>query len=386
MPDPRNDRNGRAPLIRLAGVSQTFQTKRGEVPAVRDVNFEVNPGEVLCLVGESGCGKTTSARMAAGLNKPTAGTVEFNGTDIWSMDRDAFTRFRRSVQYVHQDPYASLNPIRSIGRTLTAPLLKHRIAKNSAQAHQLAGELLERVDLRPADAYLSKFPHQLSGGQRQRVAVARALTLDPKLIIADESTSMLDVSIRVGMLNMLGRLRDELDVGFLFITHDLAIAKYFGWSGRIAVMYLGRIVEFGRTPDVINNPQHPYTRALLNAVPEPDPELTKSKLPGGGLRSAEIPSLRDLPSGCTFHPRCPLFEEGTCEVTEPQLVTIDLDRPHPDPTTAVTRGATSITPVARDTHAPRSDPRPGGERGVVPPSGHEIACHVVARDRVVDHA
>ncbi len=311
------------PLIKLDRASQVFKSKRGDVPAVNNVSFEVNPGEVLCLVGESGCGKTTSARMAAGLNRPTAGTVSFRGDDIWGMAKSDFTNFRRAVQYVHQDPYASLNPIRSVNKTLTAPLLKHKIAKNSRHADELAAELLERVDLHPAEAYLSKFPHQLSGGQRQRVAIARALSLDPKLIIADESTSMLDVSIRVGMLNMLGRLRDDLNVGFLFITHDLAIAKYFGWAGKIAVMYLGRVVEFGPTPDVINNPQHPYTKALLNAVPEPDPELAKTKIPGGGLRTAEIPSLRQLPSGCTFHPRCPLFEEGTCEVTEPQLVAIE---------------------------------------------------------------
>ncbi|MFC7620517.1 ABC transporter ATP-binding protein [Microlunatus sp. GCM10028923] len=307
-------------MIKLNEASQVFKTKRGDVPAVDQISFQVNPGEVLCLVGESGCGKTTSARMAAGLNRPTGGTVEFGGKDIWSMDKAEFVAFRRAVQYVHQDPYASLNPIRSIGKTLTAPLLKHKIAKNAAHAVQLASELLERVDLNPADSYLGKFPHQLSGGQRQRVAVARALTLDPKLIIADESTSMLDVSIRVGMLNMLGRLRDDLDVGFLFITHDLAIAKYFGWSGRIAVMYLGRIVEFGRTPDVINNPRHPYTKALLNAVPEPDPELARTKLPDGGLRSADIPSLRDLPAGCPFHPRCPQFEPGTCDTDRPELL------------------------------------------------------------------
>ncbi|WP_217428234.1 ABC transporter ATP-binding protein [Microlunatus speluncae] len=311
------------PLIKLDGASQVFKSKRGDVPAVNDVSFEVNPGEVLCLVGESGCGKTTSARMAAGLNKPTDGTVSFRGRDIWGMDKADFTNFRRSVQYVHQDPYASLNPIRSINKTLTAPLLKHKIAKNSGHALELAAGLLERVDLHPAESYLYKFPHQLSGGQRQRVAIARALSLDPKLIVADESTSMLDVSIRVGMLNMLGRLRDDLEVGFLFITHDLAIAKYFGWSGKIAVMYLGRIVEFGPTPDVINNPQHPYTRALLAAVPEPDPELSKTRVPDGGLRSAEIPSLRRLPTGCTFHPRCPRFEAGTCDTTEPQLVPIE---------------------------------------------------------------
>lgn len=330
----------RTPLINLSGVSQTFRTKGGPRPAVRDISLSVGAGEALCLVGESGCGKTTTARMAAGLAKPTGGTVEYDGSDIWSMDKHAFTDFRTAVQYVHQDPYASLNPIRSIFKTLATPLRKHGLAKNAGQAWDQACELLRRVDLSPPESYLEKFPHQLSGGQRQRVAVARALCLDPKMIIADESTSMLDVSIRVGMLNMLGQLRDDLGVGFIFITHDLAIAKYFGWQGRTAVMYLGRVVEFGPTPTVINNPQHPYTKALLNAVPEPDPDLAAEKLAGGGLRSSEIPSLAALPSGCTFHPRCPLAEDGLCDVEDPELERID------------------------------------GRR--------EVSCHVVARDADVD--
>ncbi|MBO0810782.1 MAG: ABC transporter ATP-binding protein [Microlunatus sp.] len=316
---PESAASDGTPLMELSAVSQIFKTKKGERPAVRDVNLTVNAGEVLCLVGESGCGKTTTARMAAGLTKPTAGTVSYNGQDIWSMNKAEFTDFRTSVQYVHQDPYASLNPIRSVFKTVSAPLRKHGLAKSGSQAWDQASELLRRVDLTPPDSYLGKFPHQLSGGQRQRVSVARALSLNPKLIIADESTSMLDVSIRVGMLNMLGRLRDDLGVGFIFITHDLAIAKYFGWEGRTAVMYLGRVVEYGPTKEVINDPQHPYTRALLNAVPEPDPDLAAEKLPGGGLRSADIPSLAALPSGCTFHPRCPLFEEGLCDVTSPEL-------------------------------------------------------------------
>lgn len=321
MPEQAEVPKGR-PLMELKGVSQIFQTKRGERPAVRDVSLTVNAGEVLCVVGESGCGKTTTARMAAGLSKPTSGIVEYDGQDIGSMNKETFADFRTAVQYVHQDPYASLNPIRSIYKSLAAPLRRHGLAKSNNEAWEQCTELLRRVDLTPPGSYLPKFPHQLSGGQRQRASVARALTLNPKVIIADESTSMLDVSIRVAMLNMLGRLRDDLGVGFLFITHDLAIAKYFGWQGRTAVMYLGRVVEYGPTQEVINDPQHPYTKALLDAVPEPDPDLAAKKLPGGGLRSAEIPSLAALPSGCTFHPRCPIYEEGVCEVTEPQLAAI----------------------------------------------------------------
>ena len=314
------------PLITLRGVSQTFKSKKGSLKAVDDVDLSVGPGEVLCLVGESGCGKTTTARMAAGLAKPSHGSVEFEGRDIWSMSKREFAAYRKSVQYVHQDPYASLNPIRDVHRTLATPLRKHGLAKGRKDGWEQSAKLLEQVDLVPAESYLPKFPHQLSGGQRQRVSVARALSLNPKLIIADESTSMLDVSIRIGMLNMLGRLRDDLGVGFLFITHDLAIAKYFGWHGRIAVMYLGRVVEFGPTPQVINDPQHPYTRALLDAVPEPDPDLTRTKKAGGGLRSSEIPSLADLPTGCSFHPRCPLHEADTCDVLRPELEAVSADR------------------------------------------------------------
>lgn len=314
------------PLMRLRGVSQVFKSKSGDRPAVSDVDLDVRAGDVLCLVGESGCGKTTTARMAAGLARPTAGTVSFEGRDIWEMNPEERVQFRRTVQYVHQDPYASLNPIRNIYKTLSIPLRKHGLADSRAAASKQVEQLLRTVDLTPPSSYAPKFPHQLSGGQRQRVAVARALTLKPRLLICDESTSMLDVSIRVSLLNILGRLRDETGVGFIFITHDLAIAKYFGWHGRTAVMYLGKVVEIGPTPQVINHPQHPYTRALLDAVPEPDPDRAKTKKAGGGLRSTDIPNLSALPSGCSFHPRCPVWIEGRCDTVAPTLLPIDATR------------------------------------------------------------
>jgi peptide/nickel transport system ATP-binding protein len=309
------------PLMRLENVSQVFQTKRGDVPAVDNVSLDLHAGRVVCLVGESGSGKTTTARIAAGLNAPTDGAVWFDGKDLASLGRRDRGKYRRAVQYIHQDPYASLNPTRTVESTLVAPMRKHGMVRSRAAAHAKAEELLLKVDLTPPGNFLPKYPHQLSGGQRQRVAVARALTMDPRLIIADEATSMLDVSIRISMLRMMGNLRDELDVGFLFITHDLALAKYFGWGGETAVMYLGRVVEQGPTEQVINEPAHPYTRALRQAIPEPDPKLTRSKS-GTGLRTADIPSLLAIPQGCPFHPRCPMSQPGLCDTDRPDLASV----------------------------------------------------------------
>ena len=310
------------PLLELDGLHQTFKTKRGDIPAVAGVDLRIHKGKVVCLVGESGCGKTTTARAAAGLTGHTGGTIRFRGRDVATLDKAQRQEFRESVQYIHQDPYASLNPVRTIVASITAGLRKHKHVKNRAEAREAAIRLLEQVDLTPAESYLDKYPHQLSGGQRQRVAVARALAMRPKLLIADESTSMLDVSIRVSLLNTLAGLRDELGVGFLFITHDLAVAKYFAWDGEIAVMYLGKVVEQGPTPQIINDPQHPYTKALISAVCEPDPKLARAKK-AITLRSSDIPSLTDLPSGCAFHPRCPSWKPGTCDTEEPVLQTLD---------------------------------------------------------------
>jgi peptide/nickel transport system ATP-binding protein len=266
------------PLIVLDQVSHVFTTRSGPTHAVDRVSLGLEPGKVLCLVGESGSGKTTTARIAAGLTKPTGGTVRFQGTDIHQLGGDRFTEFRRAVQYIHQDPYASLNPVRDVFSTLAAPLRRHRIVRGPDQVRRRALDLLSEVDLTPPENFVTKYPHQLSGGQRQRVAVARALTLGPRLIIADEATSMLDVSIRISLLNVLQRLRDDLGVAFLFITHDLALAKYFGWQGTTAVMHQGSIVESGPTPQVINNPAHEYTKALLDAIPVPDPDLARRRV------------------------------------------------------------------------------------------------------------
>jgi oligopeptide/dipeptide ABC transporter ATP-binding protein len=306
------------PILELRNVSKTFGIGHQQVTAVEGISLAIEPGEIVCLVGESGCGKSTTGRMAAGLLPVSAGQVLFRGKDIARMERNEYQVYRRAVQIVHQDPYASLNPTQTVRQILTAPLLHHRKAPDRTRAERRAREILEIVDLTPAHDFMDKFPHQLSGGQRQRVSVARALTVEPQFIVADEAVSMVDVSIRVSLLNMLSRLKQEFDVTFLFITHDLALAKYFSWGGRIVVMYLGRMVEEGPTPRLITDPRHPYTQALLAAVPEADPELALRKRQVE-LRGAEIPSLLNLPPGCTFHPRCPWCVPGECDVQIPHL-------------------------------------------------------------------
>ncbi len=311
-------------LIEARNLVRTFGTRKARVTAVDDVSFGIREGEVVCLVGESGCGKTTTGKMVTGLLKPTTGQVLYQDRPVWRPDgrkADDFKTYRLGVQIIHQDPYASLNPSHTIYKILSTPLLHHKLVASPAEAMTRVVELLNTVGLGPVEDFLTKYPHQLSGGQRQRVSVARALTVNPRCIVADEAVSMVDVSIRVGLLNMLADLKRTLGVTYLFITHDLAVAKFFAWEGRIAVMYVGSIVEFASTPQLINNALHPYSKALLAAVPEADPELTRHK-ERLQLRSQDIPSLLALPSGCRFHPRCPFFEPGLCDVQRPELLPV----------------------------------------------------------------
>ena len=277
-------------LISTTNLGRSFGSRKRKIWAVDNVSFQVIRGEILCLVGESGCGKTTTGKVVAGLYKPSAGEVLFEGRNIWEMEKKEFKRYRTAVQLIHQDPYASLNPMQTIYDIITAPLFRHNLVSSRAHAWQRCIELFHIVGLTPPEDLLRKHPHELSGGQRQRVSVARALTVNPRFIVADEAVSMVDVSIRVSLLSMLGRLQEEFGVTFLFITHDLALAKYFAWEGRIAVMYVGSMVEVADTPRLVNDPLHPYTQALLSAVPEADPDLTRNKerIP---LRSQDIPSL-----------------------------------------------------------------------------------------------
>jgi oligopeptide/dipeptide ABC transporter ATP-binding protein len=305
-------------LITLEHVTRAFTVKGQTVKAVDDINLTIAAGDVLCLVGESGCGKTTTGKMIAGLLPTSSGRVLYRGQDIATLSGKDRKDYRLGVQMVHQDPYASLNPTQTIFDMLAAPLQHHRFTRGEAETKRRVRDLLEVVDLTPPDDFLDKYPHQLSGGQRQRVSVARALTVQPKFIVADEAVSMVDVSIRISLLNMFTRLKQEMGVGVLLITHDLALAKYFAWEGRIGVMYLGRLVEIGPALEVVEHAQHPYTQVLLSAIPEADPEATRAKQ-RIELRSTDMPSLLRLPSGCSFHPRCPVFLGEVCERIVPPL-------------------------------------------------------------------
>ncbi len=306
------------PLIELRHVHRVFKKGRTDIPVLQDINLAVHPGEILCLVGESGCGKTTTGKIMVGLLAESSGEVLYEGQSIHERKRKDKSEYRRSLQIVHQDPFASLNPSHTIGQILGYPLKRHHLVNDRAELRRRIWELLTLVDLTPPGDIVNKYPHQLSGGQRQRVSIARALSVNPRLIVADEAVSMVDVSIRISLLKTLQSLRDRFGIAIVFITHDLALAKYFAWEGRVAVMYLGRVVEIGSTPEIIGSPSHPYTKALISAIPEADPIVTRRKetLP---LRSDDIPSLMDIPAGCAFHPRCPFFVPGVCDQSVPTL-------------------------------------------------------------------
>ncbi len=305
-------------LCRVNNLTRVFNKGARDVVVLNGLNFSINEGETFCVVGESGCGKSTTGRILAGLLQPTAGDVWFRGVNLSERSKKQVKAFRKEVQMIHQDPYASLNPTRRIFDILSYPLLRHRRGMDYGELLESVSDLLTKVGLTPVEDFLDKYPHQLSGGQRQRVSIARALTVDPKFIVVDEATSMIDTSLKISLLDTLTKLQTELGVTYFFITHDLALAKHFAWNGRIAVMYLGEIVELASAQHLIQAPQHPYTKALLSALPEADPQVTRTKK-RFELTGHEIPSLDNLPTGCKFHPRCPWNVKGLCGVNAPSL-------------------------------------------------------------------
>ncbi len=281
-----------------------------KVHVLRDVDLDIDEGEIVALVGESGCGKTTLGRLITGLIDPTSGTIRYFGKDIRGASPPDAAAYRKSVQFIQQDSYAALNPVKTIYQSLYAPIHANDRKLKRSQIDQRIHKYLELVGLTPAELYLSKYPHQLSGGQRQRVLIARVLSLEPKLIVADEPISMIDVSLRLSILKLLSDLNQRLKLTIVYITHDLSTVKYVVGDGRMAVMYLGEIVEFGRVKDVIAAPRHPYTQALISSVSIPDPVIERSK-PEIVLKSMEVPDIRNRCVGCGFADRC-LYADGEC--------------------------------------------------------------------------
>lgn len=282
-----------------------------KVHVLRDIDLDIEEGEILAIVGESGCGKTTLGRLITGLISPTDGAIRFLGKDLSKASNAEKKLYRKSVQFIQQDSYAALNPVKTIYQSLYAPIKANNKKLSREEIDAMICDNMEMVGLTPVELYLNKYPHQLSGGQRQRVLIARVLSLRPKLIVADEPISMIDVSLRLSILKLLASLNQKLNITIVYITHDLSTVKYVVGEGRMAVMYLGEIVEFGKAKDVIVHPQHPYTQALILSVPIPDPVIERSK-PDVRLKSMEIPDIRNRSDGCAFADRC-LYADDECK-------------------------------------------------------------------------
>ncbi|MEG0385356.1 ABC transporter ATP-binding protein [Solibacillus cecembensis] len=305
-------------LLKVEGLKQYFPIKGGflgrtvnHVKALDGISFTVYEGETVSIVGESGCGKSTTGRAILRLEEPTEGSVTFQGTDLTKISTREMRKFRKDLQIIFQDPYASINPRQTVASLLNEAMhIQNVLPANERRAR--IEELLETVGLRPYQA--DRYPHEFSGGQRQRIGIARALSVDPKLIICDEAVSALDVSIQAQVLNLLEELQDEYGLTYLFISHDLGVVRHI--SDRIIVMYLGKIVEIADKTSLFENPQHPYTKALLSAIPVPDPDAVKNRI----VLKGDVPSPIDPPAGCRFHTRCP-FATDKCRTEEPLLRT-----------------------------------------------------------------
>jgi peptide/nickel transport system ATP-binding protein len=323
VPDGAPANAGAAPLLRVRDLVVTYPVRRGLVGALRreprravhaveGVSFSLRRGEMLALVGESGCGKTSTAQAILRMIEPVSGSIAVDGLDLTTLSHRELRGIRRGIQMIYQDPYESLDPRFRVRQAVEEPMLIHGVGGGRAERARRISDALARVELTPPEMYLDRFPHELSGGQRQRIAIAASLVLDPALLVADEPVSMLDVSVRAGVLRLLDDLRRSGTLGVVMITHDLSTAARF--ADRIAVMYLGRIVEEGPSREVVRDPQHPYTRALLSVVPKRDPrDRTTPQILHG-----EPPNPTDVPPGCRFHPRCPLVQED-CRRIDPSL-------------------------------------------------------------------
>ena len=308
------------PLVEIKNLKKYFPVTEGiviqstvaEVKAIDDISFKILKGETLGLVGESGCGKTTTGRCILQLERPTSGQIIYDGTDMDTVDRRELNKLRQRIQVIFQDPYSSLNPRMKIGQIISEPMRVHGIEPDPVTRNKRVGELLSVCGLSPKMA--DRYPHEMSGGQRQRVGIARALSLNPEFIVCDEAVSALDVSIQAQVINLLEDLRDEFALTYLFIAHDLSVVRHL--CHRVAVMYLGKLVELAECDELFDNPLNPYTQALLGSVPIPDPEIERQR--EHRVIEGEVPSPMNPPSGCVFHPRCPKAVEN-CKEEIPEL-------------------------------------------------------------------
>src|SRR5690625_888278 len=308
------------PLLEVDGLTKHFDIKGGvlgrkvgSIEAVNNLSFSVNKGEILGIVGESGCGKSTTGKSILRLLEPTAGTIKFEGEDITTLKAEEMRRLRKDMQMIFQDPYASLNPRHTVEKVISEPLLVHGMSSKEQRKNRVL-ELLETVGL--SSYHASRYPHQFSGGQRQRIGIARALANHPKLIVCDEPVSALDVSVQSQILNLMVHLRDELDLTYIFIAHDLSVVEHI--SDRVGVMYLGHLVELTEKEKLYENPKHPYTQALLSAVPSLDPDIKKDRI----LLKGDVPSPANPPTGCVFHTRCPMAMD-VCKTAKPSLTEVE---------------------------------------------------------------
>jgi oligopeptide/dipeptide ABC transporter ATP-binding protein len=310
------------PLLRVSNLEKKFPIQRGmfkrtvgHIHAVDGISFEIAPGETLGLVGESGCGKSTTARLILRLLDPTAGEIFFDGKEIHTMSREEIRAVRKDMQIVFQDPYASLNPRMTVRQIVAEPLIVHGMAKDDSDPR--VDEMIELCGL--SREFGNRYPHEFSGGQRQRVGIARALVTRPKLVVLDEPVSALDVSVQAQILNLLDDLREKFGFSYLFVAHDLSVVSHI--SARVAVMYLGKIVEIGTREEIFNNPKHPYTKALISAVPLANPKQERIRKTSRIVLTGDVPSPANPPSGCRFRTRCWKAQEA-CATTEPALITL----------------------------------------------------------------
>lgn len=300
-------------LIEIMNLEKSFHNRKtGDVQILRGIDFNLDASQTICVVGESGCGKTTLGKILAGLQTYTGGSFLYNGKEVSTLEKEAWKAFRTDVQMIHQNPYESLNPTQMVFDMIAAPLKRHKKASDFAALYEQVVTLLEMVGLTPVEDFIDKYPANLSGGQRQRVSIARVLSMDPKFIVVDEATSMIDTSMRISLLQTLKEIQQKMGVAYLYITHDLALGRYFAWGQRLAVMYLGQIVEMGPAEEVLSDPHHPYTKAIMAAGKVVDED-------GYELKGVEIPSFRHIPQGCSLSPRCPEAIAGLCEKVTPTL-------------------------------------------------------------------